>query len=75
MFNRHTCASNVDDIPMLLMQMRNTKTVSVFPVAFSGGLAFEGPICKDSKAVKWQAVWQSKERLDILIEISCSSID
>ncbi len=38
--------------------------VSVFPVAFSGGLAFEGPICKEGKAVSWQAVWQSKERLE-----------
>ena len=44
------------------MQMRNTKRVSVFPVAFSGGLAFEGPICKDGRAIDWQAVWQSKER-------------
>lgn len=36
--------------------------MSVFPVAFSGGLAFEGPICENGKAVDWQAVWQSKER-------------
>lgn len=43
-------------------QIRKTKAVSVFPVAFSGGLTFEGPICKDGKAVDWQAVWQSKER-------------
>ena len=47
---------------VILVQMRKTEMVSVFPVAFSGGLSFEGPICKDGKAVDWQAVWQSKER-------------
>ena len=39
-----------------------TEIMSVFPVAFSGGLAFEGPVCENGKAVDWQAVWQSKER-------------
>ena len=42
--------------------MRKTKSVSVFPVAFSGGLEFEGPICENEKAKDWQAVWQSKQR-------------
>ena len=36
-------------------QMRKTEGVSVFPVAFSGGLAVEGPVCEDGKAVKWIA--------------------
>ena len=42
--------------------MRKTRSVSVFPVAFSGGLEFEGPICENEKATAWQAVWQSKQR-------------
>ena len=36
--------------------------ISVFPVAFAGGMKFEGPVCKDGKIVDWQAVWKSKER-------------
>ena len=31
--------------------------VSVFPVGFSGGLKFEGPICLNGTATKWHAAW------------------
>ena len=37
--------------------MRKTKGVSVFPVAFSGNLAVEGPVCENGKAVKWIAAF------------------
>ena len=31
--------------------------VSVFPVGFSGGLKFEGPICSNGTATKWHVAW------------------
>ena len=37
--------------------MRKTKGVSVFPVAFSGNLAVEGPVCENGKAVRWIAAF------------------
>ena len=49
--------------------------ISVFPVAFTGGLAFEGPICKNGKAVAWQAVWQSKERWVCYINMLLTSLN
>lgn len=55
--------------------MRKTKMISVFPVAFTGGLAFEGPICKNGKAVAWQAVWQSKERWVCYINMLLTSLN
>ena len=40
------------------MQIRKTKRVSVFPVAFAGGLKFEGPVCSEDKtAVSWHVSW------------------
>ena len=39
----------------LRSQIRKTKSVSVFPVGFAGGLKFEGPICEDGKATSWHA--------------------
>ena len=66
----HMCVHSCYRWLMLLgyfLQMRRTKRVSVFPVAFSGGLAFEGPICENGKAVDWQAVWQSKERYIVYV--------
>ena len=42
--------------------MRYTEKVSVWPVGLSGGMKFEGPICKDGKVVDWYAVWD-RERI------------
>ncbi len=35
--------------------MKKTEVVSVLPVAFSGGLKYEGPICETGKVAKWRA--------------------
>lgn len=35
--------------------MKKTVGVSVFPVGFAGGLKFEGPVCRNGTALKWQA--------------------
>ena len=37
--------------------MRHTKKVSVWPVGLSGGMKFEGPLCKHGKVVDWHAMW------------------
>ena len=37
--------------------MRETKRVSVWPVAFTGGVIVEGPICKDGVIDKWHNGW------------------
>ena len=34
--------------------------VSVFPVGFSGGLKFEGPICVNGSASEWHVAWDPK---------------
>jgi len=41
-------------------QMRKTKVASVFPVAFAGGLKYEGPKCVDGKAVDWHVTWDPR---------------
>ena len=40
--------------------MRKTKVASVFPVAFAGGLKYEGPKCVDGKAVDWHVTWDPR---------------
>ena len=43
---------------IITLQIRKTKTVSVFPVAFAGGLKFEGPICAENgRAASWHVSW------------------
>ena len=44
----------------LVAQMRKTERVSVFPVAFSGGLSIEGPVCENGKVVKWVVSYAPK---------------
>lgn len=41
----------------LFEEMRYTKKVSVWPVAFSGRLFYERPICKDGKVIDWFVLW------------------
>ena len=50
-------------------QMKKTHIVSVFPVGFSGGLKFEGPICESGDVVKWRAHY-APERY--MCEILCN---
>ena len=40
--------------------MKETKGVSVWPVAFSGGVKIEGPLCKDGVIDKWHSGWGSE---------------
>jgi hypothetical protein len=42
--------------------MRSTKKVSVWPVAFVGGLMYERPICKDGKVIDWFYQWNKNKR-------------
>ena len=35
--------------------MKKTQIVSVFPVGYSGGLKYEGPVCENGKVEKWRA--------------------
>ena len=50
--------------------MRKTKGVSVFPVAFSGGLSMEGPVCENGKAVKWIASFAPQRYLSITVHVT-----
>ena len=47
-------------LPLSLTQMKETKGVSVWPVAFSGGVKIEGPLCKDGVIDKWHSGWGSE---------------
>nr|XP_047139083.1 galactosylgalactosylxylosylprotein 3-beta-glucuronosyltransferase 3-like [Hydra vulgaris] len=38
--------------------MRNTKKVSMWPVALVGGLNWEGPVCKNGKVVSFYTAWE-----------------
>lgn len=49
----------------LFEQMRYTKTVSVWPVAFVGELMYERPICKDNKVTGWFRSWGDKRPFPI----------
>ncbi|XP_065679343.1 galactosylgalactosylxylosylprotein 3-beta-glucuronosyltransferase 3-like [Hydra vulgaris] len=42
----------------LFMEMRNTKKVSMWPVALVGGLNWEGPVCKNGKVVSFYTAWE-----------------
>ena len=37
--------------------MRKTVKVSVWPVAFAGGLKYEGPECGNGVVTKWHVSW------------------
>ena len=37
--------------------MRYTKKVSVWPVAFTGGLLYQAPVCENEKVTGWFNVW------------------
>ena len=46
-------------------QMRYTKKVSVWPVGLSGGLKWEGPICKNGSIVKFYTAWKPERPLPV----------
>lgn len=46
----------------LFEEMRYTKKVSVWPVAFVGEILYERPICRDGKVVDWFCVWNKSKR-------------
>lgn len=41
----------------LFEEMRYTKKVSVWPVAFVGEILYERPVCKDGKVIDWFVTW------------------
>ena len=43
-----------------------TNLVSVWPVAFSGGMLVEGPTCKDGKVDKWHAGYAPTRLVSLL---------
>ncbi len=43
-------------------EMRYTDTVSVWPVAFLGGLRYEAPLIRDGKVVSWLSAWRPDRR-------------
>ncbi|RMZ95925.1 galactosylgalactosylxylosyl 3-beta-glucuronosyltransferase I-like [Brachionus plicatilis] len=49
----------------LFEEMRYTKTVSVWPVAFVGELMYERPICKINKVIGWFRSWGDKRPFPI----------
>jgi len=49
----------------LFEEMRKTKVASVFPVAFAGGLKYEGPKCVDGKAVDWHVTWDPRRKFPL----------
>ncbi len=53
--------------------MRYTTTVSVWLVGITGGLRFEGPLCKDGHVTGWYAEWGTTRKfpIDMAGESSC----
>lgn len=45
--------------------MRYTRRVSVWPVGLSGGLRWEGPLCKDGKVLGFYTAWHSQRLFPI----------
>lgn len=47
-----------DCCPLPLLQMRSTRGVSVWPVGFVGGRAYERPLVSGGKVVGWYTGWR-----------------
>lgn len=45
--------------------MRQTKTVSIWPVGFVGGLRWEGPVCKNDKIVDFRVVFKPNREIPV----------
>ncbi len=45
--------------------MRYTKKVSIWPVAFAGGLKSEGPICKDGIVTGFHVSWTPRRKFPV----------
>lgn len=45
--------------------MRYTKKVSVWPVGLSGGLKWEGPVCKNGSIIKFYTAWKPERPLPV----------
>ena len=43
--------------------MRQTKTVSVWPVGLSGGITWQGPVCKNNTIVDFRAVYKPNREI------------
>ncbi len=56
--------------------MRYTTNVSVWLVGITGGLKFEGPLCKDGHVTGWYAEWGTTRKfpIDMAGEKSCSAM-
>lgn len=56
---------NKYDVRLFEKIIRKTEKVSVFAVAFAGGLKFEGPVCSNGKAISWHSASESSRKIPI----------
>ena len=58
--------------------MRYTKKVSVWPVAFAGGLKHEGPICNNGVVTRFHVSWSPHRKFPMdmagLILVMCGTV-
>ena len=47
------------------LQMRNTKKVSIWPVALVGGLKWEGPVCAYGRVIDFFTAWQPQREFPV----------
>ncbi|CAI8034523.1 Galactosylgalactosylxylosylprotein 3-beta-glucuronosyltransferase 2 [Geodia barretti] len=47
----------------LFEDIRNTRTASVWKVAWAGGLQWEGPTCRNGKATSWHSYFAANKRV------------
>ncbi len=53
--------------------MKKTVGVSVFPVGFSGGMKFEGPVCsRNGSVVKWKAYYAPNRYFNNTSFVKCT---
>ena len=51
----------------LVLQIRETQRVSVMNVGYAGGIAIEGPYCKNGKAERWRTGWGGGRYISMII--------
>ena len=45
--------------------MRQTKTVSIWPVGFVGGLRWEGPVCKNNTIIDFRVAYKPNREIPV----------
>ena len=54
-------------------QMRHTRRVSVWLVGISGGLRFEGPVCRNGRITGWYTMWGFERAFQIDMAGACNA--